>query len=167
MIMPISRKSPTGGNVHGAMRLKKDGLDPERLEQIKRLCELGATDPEIAYFFGISLRTFTTWRATHPALMEALAIGKAAADTRVERSLFARAIGCELPAVKIFYDHRTGEVIEHNYIERYVPDVTACIFWLKNRKPDVWRERYDLPQTSPEEAALIAQEAMRKAMATS
>lgn len=165
--MPIARKSPTKGIAQGAKRLRKDELDPDHLEQIKRLCELGATDPEIAYFFGISLSTFNSWRATHPGLMEVLSVGKAAADNRVERSLFARAIGCELPAVKIFYNHRTGEVIEHKYIERYVPDVTACIFWLKNRRPDVWRERYDLPQTSPEEAALIAQEAMRKAMATS
>lgn len=165
--MPISRKAPPRNSTAQGAKLKKSELDDARLEQIKKLCELGATDTEIAYFFNISIRTFAEWRATDLRLMETLAIGKVAADNRVERSLFARAIGCELPAVKIFYNHRTGEVIEHKYIERYVPDVTACIFWLKNRKPDVWRERYDLPQTSPEEAAMIAQEAMRKAMATS
>ena len=27
------------------------------------------------------------------------------------------------------------------YVEHFPPDTTACIFWLKNRRPEVWRER--------------------------
>ena len=35
---------------------------------------------------------------------------------------------------------RDGKTVEHKYIEHYPPDVTACLFWLKNRRPDRWRD---------------------------
>ena len=35
---------------------------------------------------------------------------------------------------------RDGKIIEHKYIEHYPPDTTAALFWLKNRRPDRWRD---------------------------
>jgi hypothetical protein len=61
------------------------------------------------------------------------------ADDRVERSLYNRAIGYSYDAVKIFCS-RDGEIIEAPYVEHVPPDVTACIFWLKNRRPQDWRD---------------------------
>ena len=52
--------------------------------------------------------------------------------------------------------------------KRYPPDVVACIFWLKNRRPDIWRDkREEAPNLTPEEAAREAQEAVQRARATS
>jgi hypothetical protein len=54
-------------------------------------------------------------------------------------SLYQRAIGYSYDAEKIFCD-RNGEVTRVPYVEHVPPDVTACIFWLKNRKPADWRD---------------------------
>jgi hypothetical protein len=58
--------------------------------------------------------------------------------------LFQRAIGYEADAIKIF-QHEGKEVIVP-YRERIAGDVTAAIFWLKNRKPEVWRDRKEVDQ---------------------
>ena len=52
----------------------------------------------------------------------------------VERSLYHRANGYSYDAVKIFCS-KDGKVTKVPYREHVPPDVTACIFWLKNRKP--------------------------------
>jgi hypothetical protein len=41
--------------------------------------------------------------------------------------------------VKIFCD-KNGKVTRVPYVEHVPPDVTACIFWLENRKPNEWRD---------------------------
>jgi hypothetical protein len=61
------------------------------------------------------------------------------ADNRVERSLYMRANGFHYDAVKIFCD-KNGRVPKVPYRECVIPDVTACIFWLKNRDPQHWRD---------------------------
>ena len=61
------------------------------------------------------------------------------ADNRVERSLYARATGYSYDAVKIFHT-KDGKVIKVPYTEHVPPDVTAQIYWLKNRRPDHWRD---------------------------
>jgi hypothetical protein len=53
---------------------------------------------------------------------------------RVERSLDQRAVGYERDAVKIFCS-KDGKITKVPYREHVPPDVTACIFWLKNRDP--------------------------------
>ena len=64
-------------------------------------------------------------------------------DSRVEKSLYQRANGYSHPAVKVFMT-RDGKTVEHKYIEHYPPDVTACLFWLKNRRPDRWRDVHNI-----------------------
>ena len=53
--------------------------------------------------------------------------------------LYERANGYSYDAVKIFCS-RDGEIIEAPYAEHVPPDVNACIFWLKNRRPQDWRD---------------------------
>jgi len=65
--------------------------------------------------------------------------GKEPADERVTRSLYQRAIGYSYDAVKVFLDPDTKKPIYAPYREHVHPDTTACIFWLKNRRP----KRYD------------------------
>jgi len=59
--------------------------------------------------------------------------------------LYARATGYEYDAVKIFCN-KDGKVTKVKYRERLAPDTTACIFWLKNRRKDLWRERPEAEQ---------------------
>jgi len=127
---------------------------------------IGATDTEIAMFFDVTVGVLQVWRSQSELVANALKIGKVPSDQRVERSLFDRAVGCERPMIKVFFNPRTGQVVEHQYMEKYPPDPLSCIFWLKNRRPDVWRERYDNPPVPPEEAAALAQEVLSKLMAT-
>jgi hypothetical protein len=82
--------------------------------------------------------------AKHPQFGEALKIGKSEADDRVERSLYQRAVGYTYPAVKIFMPAGAKAPIYAPYEEHVPPDVTAGIFWSKNRRPDKWRDTWHL-----------------------
>lgn len=106
--------------------------------QATKLCELGATDKDLADFFKVNLRTIGRWAAEHVEFCRALKVGKAEADDRVERSLFHKANGYSFQALKIMQDK--GTVIKVPYTEHVPPDTTACIFWLKNRRPELWRD---------------------------
>lgn len=107
----------------------------------QKLAKLGATDAEIADFFGVDVRTIYRWKNTHDAFCQALKAGKDEADARVERSLYHRAIGYEQEEVKIFMPGNAAEPVYAPYTAKVAPDVTAAIFWLKNRKPQEWRDK--------------------------
>lgn len=106
-------------------------------------CSLGATDAQLAELFGVTETTINNWKDAHPQFLESLKAAKDAKDTQVERSLYDRAMGYEHRAVKIF-NQGDGQSFEHEYIERYPPDTTAMIFWLKNRQPARWRDRQEI-----------------------
>ena len=74
----------------------------------------GLKDAEIAAKVGISRSTLGEWKNKYPEIADALSQGKDVADYAVENSLYRRALA---------------------------GDVTACIFWLKNRKPHKWRDK--------------------------
>lgn len=106
--------------------------------QAKKLCLLGATDLEIADFFNVNVATIYRWKNTQQKFCDALKAGKAQADARVERSLYAKATGYMHDAVKIFQNEGVPVIVP--FREHVPPDTTACIFWLKNRKPKEWRD---------------------------
>lgn len=116
---------------------------PEYAEQARKLCELGATDQEIADFFEIDVRTVYRWKHDHDDFCQALKAGKDVADERVTRSLFQRAIGYEQDEVKIFMPASATEPVYAPFRAKVAPDVTAAIFWLKNRRPDQWRDKQE------------------------
>jgi hypothetical protein len=39
---------------------------PEYVEQVRKVCALGATHEEIAEFFDVTRKTIYTWRIAHP-----------------------------------------------------------------------------------------------------
>jgi hypothetical protein len=121
-------------------RGRKEAFRPEFIEQTRKLCELGHTDFEMARFFDVSSRTFSNWQSQHPELLRILKLGKAASDQRVERSLYARANGYSYEATKIFMPAGREKPVYAPFIEHVPPDTTACIFWLKNRDPQHWRD---------------------------
>lgn len=109
----------------------------EYAEQAAKLCaRFGATDEDLSEFFGVSDRTIRRWKAQHPAFLEALTVGKDIADERVERSLYMRAVGFRIPAVKHFQSN--GVILTEEYEEFVPPDTKAAIFWLCNRRKDRW-----------------------------
>lgn len=105
------------------------------------LTKLGAIDAELADFFKVTLRTLYRWKAEYPEFANALRLGKHEADERVTRSLFQRAVGYTAPETH-FHVHK-GRAIPTEIIKHYPPDTTACIFWLKNRRPEEWREKFE------------------------
>lgn len=115
---------------------------PEYAEQAEKLCKLGATDIEVADFFGVERTTVWRWSQAHEEFCNALKAGKDAADERVERSLYARATGYTHDAVKIF--NADGAPLVVPYREHVPPDTTAAIFWLKNRRPKEWRDKQEV-----------------------
>jgi hypothetical protein len=125
---------------------------PEYCEQAEKLCRLGATDIEIADFFDVEVRTLYRWKGEHEQFCQALKAGKEISDERVERSLFARANGYEHDEVDIRVV--AGAIVKTDIRKYYPPDTTAAIFWLKNRRPDLWREKVDHTLANPDGSAL-------------
>src|SRR5882672_3783637 len=104
---------------------------PEYAEQAKKICDtIGCIEPEVASYLGVTQQTLTRWKGRYPELRAALKTGKEGPDERVVNSLYHRAIG---------YSYMDGK----KKIQM-PPDVTACIFWLKNRRPDLWRDKHDM-----------------------
>lgn len=117
---------------------------PKYAKQAYKLCLLGATDAELADFFGVNERTINRWKIAHEDFCQSLKAGKQEADATVAERLYRRALGYRHRAVKIVADAKTGTEHVVPYTEHYPPDTTAAIFWLKNRRPEQWRDRHDV-----------------------
>ena len=126
---------------------------PEFVEQAQKLCELGATDMELADFFKVNVVTIYRWRNNNPQFCKAVIVGKENADARVERSLYNRAVGYTFDSEKVFQFQ--GEVVRADTLEHVPPDPSAALNWLKNRKPDTWRDKQTLEHTGDGFNALI------------
>lgn len=112
----------------------------EFCDQARMMCKLGATDAEMADWFGVHVSTIGGWRVSFSEFDAAVDEGKNSFDGRVERALAMRAMGYSFDAVKIFLPKDTTDPVVVHYREHVPPDVTACIFWLKNRQSDRWRD---------------------------
>lgn len=128
--------------------ITKDGIT-----RISGWARDGLSDAQIAHNMGISYSTFRTWRDKYPALSAALKKSKDVVDREVENALLKRALGYEYDEVtkERKKSDETGkyELIETKRVTKKVePDVTAQIFWLKNRKPDEWRDKRDVAVSS-------------------
>lgn len=128
----------------------KPKFTPEFIEQARKLAELGHIDAEIARFFDVSVRSFHEWKSKHPEFAPALKLGKDVADDRVERSLFQRAVGFVAPETIVNIEKRKDKRGKVSFVphtveieKHFPPDATSCIFWLKNRRPQEWREKFE------------------------
>ena len=122
--------------------------------QATKLTLLGLTEQDLATFFGVSRRMLTRWKKDHPEFAEALNRGKRQADMEVAHSLYQatvdriittrQAIKCK----EIYYDGNGKRVekerIEIVEVEKHIPaDFRSQQFWLRNRNPAQWNEKYD------------------------
>lgn len=130
---------------------------PEYNEQARKLCLLGATDEELADFFEVHVDSIYEWKKTHPEFADALKLGKRIADANVAEKLYKRATGYSHEAVKIFADPKTGAEMVVPYTEHYPPDTTACIFWLKNRDKERWRDKHETEVSGKDGNSLVVE----------
>lgn len=114
-------------------------------ERAYRLCLLGLTDEDLALAFGINDATLGFWKQDNPALLKAIQQGRKEADGKVAQSLYHKALGYSHPDVHIAVCD--GRVVKTPITKYYPPDTTACIFWLKNRQRENWRDVYRMEQT--------------------
>lgn len=92
-------------------------LEEDKLILLEGWARDGLSEEQIATNIGICLKTLYNWKTNNLPILQALKKGKEVVDFEVENALYKSAIG---------------------------GNVTAQIFWLKNRKPDVWREKQEL-----------------------
>lgn len=111
-------------------------LTSEGLTLLEGWARDGLTDEQIAHNMGISAATLYNWKSKYLEIVEALKKGKDVIDREVENALLKRALGFQ-------YDEITlkGGVETKRVTKMVVPDTTAQIFWLKNRRPDKWRDK--------------------------
>jgi hypothetical protein len=129
MTKPLKRGKRSGG--------RPTKYDERFCKIVTRFAKLGLTNEQMAKTLDIALATFKNWMTSHPEFLAALKEGREVADANVVQSLYERAMGYEHDAVKILLDKGTPVIVP--YRERYPPDATALIFWLRNRRPDLWR----------------------------
>ena len=107
----------------------------------------GLSDEQLADKMGICTSTFYAWKNKYPEISEALKEGKDVADRKVENALYKRACGFEFEEVTTERDEINGKMITKRVTKFYPPDPTSMIFWLKNRKPDEWRDKRETEVT--------------------
>jgi hypothetical protein len=112
---------------------------PEFVEQARKLCQLGARDQDLCDFFEVGDKTINRWKHTYPEFNKALQVGKAPANSMVERSLYQRARGYSYLETKCFLN-KQGEIVTTTVTVHVPPDVQAQQFWLRNRDPARWRD---------------------------
>ena len=111
---------------------------PQLVERARHVCQLGATSYELGKALGVCVQTIDNWRRKYPEFCEAVRVGKEEADERVKASLYHRAVGYTFQSEKVF--QYQGGIVRAEVTEHVPPDVTAGIFWLKNRMPEQWRD---------------------------
>ena len=128
----------------------EEWLTPDGLLMIEGWAREGLTEEQIAKNMGIAVRTLGTWKEAFLPILQALKRGKAPVDIEVENALLKRALGYEYDEVKTVTD-KDGNIKETTVTRKVVlPDTTAQIFWLKNRKPAQWRDKPLVPTVTAE-----------------
>lgn len=120
-----------------------------RLIEIEGWARDGLTDEQIAKNLGVGERTFYEYKLKYPQFSQSLKRGKEVVDREVENALLKRALGYRYEEVtkELVLDPETGEKTLQPVkvvTKEVVPDTTAQIFWLKNRKPEAWRDKKDI-----------------------
>ena len=118
-------------------------LTEDGLTRLQAWARSGLTDEQIAHNCGVSYKTLKVWKQQYSAIGAALKEGKEVVDQQVENALFKSACGYEYEEVTTEYNAE-GEVTSVRTIKKhYAPNTTAQIYWLKNRRRDVWKNDHD------------------------
>lgn len=120
-------------------------VEQEGLTLIKGWARSGLSDEQIAHNMGIHPATLYKWMNEYGEIKEAIKKGKEVADFEVENAMYKAALGYETEEVKTYVEETAnGQKKRVEKTKKHVaPNVTAQIFWLKNRKPTAWRDRVE------------------------
>jgi hypothetical protein len=103
----------------------------------------GLTDEQIYNNLGISKDTFYRYKREHQDFSDILKKGKEVVDRQVENALLKRALGYTYVETKTEESEKDG-IKTTTTVKEVVPDTTAQIFWLKNRKRNEWRDKQEI-----------------------
>jgi len=124
---------------------------PHFAEHARNYALMGASDKEIAGFFGVDINDLMIWKNLYPDFASRLESGREMADAQVVAALFKNAVGYTAPAVK----HMTArdkdgnvEILEKAYVEHYAPNQASIEFWLTNRQGDKWKKKQQVDSRS-------------------
>jgi hypothetical protein len=129
----------------GRKGLYKEWLEADNLIRLEGWARNGLTDEMIAHNIGITTTTLYDWKKKYPQFAESIKRGKEVVDIMVENALLKSAMGYKYDEVvkeRVFdYETETSIVVEVKRTTKEVaPNPTSLIFWLKNRKPEAWRD---------------------------
>lgn len=110
------------------------------LTVLRAWCRDGLTRKEIADKIGISVRTLYRWEKDNAGIAEALRVGRELTDINVENAILKKALGFEAEEVKTVIKANGDEEIT-TVRKNVPPDISAASVWLKNRRPEKWRDK--------------------------
>lgn len=119
-----------------------DWLEKDKLILLEGWARCGLTDEQIAKNMGIAPSTLYEWKKKSKEFSESLKKGKEVVDFEVENALLKKALGytITLNKQKVTKDGYVVDITEEVHVP---PDTTAQIFWLKNRKPNTWKDKVE------------------------
>lgn len=122
----------------------QEWLTAEKLKCLESMARKGYRDIDIAKKIGISKVTFYDWKKRFPKFAEALQRGKDEYDDAVEDTLYNMTQGyyVDEEVVEVREDAAGNKILHRKKTKRYIPpSITAIIYWLQNRRGDVWKTR--------------------------
>lgn len=143
------KKGTKSATKTGAKGKYQEWLTKDGLTRLEAWARDGLTDEQIAGKIGIVPSTLYEWKNKHSEISDALKKGKEVVDIEVENALLKRAMGYKYTETtsEQVKNPETGEyelVVTRAVTKEVVPDTTAQIFWLKNRKPAEWRDKREV-----------------------
>ena len=114
-------------------------IEEEGLLKIEGWARDGLDEEQIAENIGVTRKTLYNWKTSQLPILHALKKGKEVVDRQVENALLKRALGYGYTETKIEESDIGNKTTTTT--KEVIPDTTAQIFWLKNRKPDVWKNK--------------------------
>jgi transcriptional regulator with XRE-family HTH domain len=125
-------------------------ITPEGLTLIEGWARDGLTEEQIANNIGISRSTLSEWKKRFPDITDTLKRGKEVIDRMVENALLKSALGYDYEEDGMTKD---GDVVSLRKVAH--PNTTALIFWLKNRKPEQWRDKQNIEHSGEVKQVVI------------
>lgn len=132
MVRRRTKKRSKNGRKNGRKKGYNSVYDPAyHPEQIFKFALLGLTQKEIAFAFGVSIKAIEKWLREHVEFRRSYDLGRQASTAEVAHSLYKRAVGFEHD--DLYITSVKGEVVKVPIKKYYPPNVTAAIFYLKNK----------------------------------